>query len=172
MLVVKWIWGHFKWLALLLATIKGWALPFTVLLACLLWFIKKLTGNKRILCQRLCSNYTWHINTQERRQSRKLATEKDRGADQEWHKISLKLSLYPLLHCLALAAVLLPLLIFIYLPLPFKAQPALAVLYFLSCTVSVGHFIVWICCQTVSLFTNECSLCHSYSNLCVSDSFL
>lgn len=108
MLESKWIWGHFKWLVLSPPTLKGWAMPFTLLLVCYLWFIKLLTGKKGNLCQKLGSNYTWHVNNQERRQSRKLAIKKDRGEDQEWHKMSFTFSLYPFLYCLALAAVLLP----------------------------------------------------------------
>jgi len=71
----------------------GW--PFTAVLACSLLFIKKLTGKKKG-CLRLCSNYTWHVNSQERRQSRKLVAKEDRREDQEWQRRSLNFSLYPL----------------------------------------------------------------------------
>lgn len=96
MLKGKWIWEHFKWPVLLLATLKGWGWPFTALLTCLLRFTKKLAGKKTNLCLRLCLNYTWHINSTERRQSRKLAAKEDRGGDQEWHRMSSNSSFYPL----------------------------------------------------------------------------
>lgn len=96
MLKGKWIWEHFKWPVLLLATLKGWGWPFTALLTCLLRFTKKLAGKKTNLCLRLCLNYTWHINSTERRQSRKLAAKEDSGGDQEWHRMSSNSSFYPL----------------------------------------------------------------------------
>lgn len=96
MLKGKWIWEDFKWPVLLLATLKGWGWPFTALLTCLLRFTKKLAGKKTNLCLRLCLNYTWHINSTERRQSRKLAAKEDRGGDQEWHRMSSNSSFYPL----------------------------------------------------------------------------
>lgn len=96
MLKGKWIWERFKWPVLLLATLKGWGWPFTAPLTCLLQFTKKLAGKKTNLCLRLCLNYTWHINSTERRQSRKLAAKEDRGGDQEWHRMSSNSSFYPL----------------------------------------------------------------------------
>lgn len=43
----KWIWGHFKWPVLLLATLKGWSWPVATQLAYSLRFRKKLTGKKK-----------------------------------------------------------------------------------------------------------------------------
>lgn len=57
--------------------------------ACTLRFRKKLTGKSGNLRPRLCSNYTWHANSREGKQSRKLAAKEDRGEDQEWHGMSL-----------------------------------------------------------------------------------
>lgn len=88
--------GRFKWPVLSLATLKGWGWPFAAPPAHSLRFRKQLTGKKKNLRLRLCSNYTWHVNSREGKQSRKLAAKEDRGEDQEWHGMSLNFTLYPL----------------------------------------------------------------------------
>lgn len=100
----------FKWPVLSLATLKGMKLAFRRT-ARSLRFRGKLTGTKTNLRLRLCSNYTWHVNSREGKQSRKLAAKEDRGEDQEWHGMSLNLtlsSILPCSPCLPMAAALLP----------------------------------------------------------------
>lgn len=56
---------------------------------------------KKNLRLRLCSNYTWHVNGGEGRQSRKLAAKEDRGEDQEWLGMSLNFTSSSVLPCSA-----------------------------------------------------------------------
>lgn len=108
---------------------------------------RKLTGKmKRNLCLRLCSNYTWHVNGREGRQSRKLAAKEDKGEDQEWHRMSLNFTLSFIFPCSAYCWLLpyFSLLDFFFLFLA-PAQPAPA---------------VWLCpsfCQSLFLcYTLHC----------------
>lgn len=131
----KWIWGHFKWPVLSLATLKGGGWPFAACPARSLRFRKELTEKKN-LCLRLRSNYTWHVNSREGSQSRKLAPKEDRREDQEWHRMSLNSSLlYPLLLCLPLAAGLLLPVVFSFFRL--ATACCLALSFFLSGLLSL-----------------------------------
>lgn len=176
MLKGKWIWEHFKWPVLLLATLKGWGWPFTALLTCLLRFTKKLAGKKTNLCLRLCLNYTWHINSTERRQSRKLAAKEDRGGDQEWHRMSSNSSFYPLYIPALLTTGCCPTSpCSIFSPGWLQLSQRLlsdAVLLSVRPSLFVKGCHVWIFCSTASAFTNGCSLCSGYTNLSPSVSFL
>lgn len=176
MLKGKWIWEHFKWPVLLLATLKGWDWPFTALLTCLLRFTKKLAGKKTNLCLRLCLNYTWHINSTERRQSRKLAAKEDRGGDQEWHRMSSNSSFYPLYIPALLTTGCCPTSpCSIFSPGWLQLSQRLlsdAVLLSVRPSLFVKGCRVWIFCSTASAFTNGCSLCSGYTNLSPSVSFL
>lgn len=175
MLKGKWIWEHFKWPVLLLATLKGWGWPFTALLTCLLRFTKKLAGKKTNLCLRLCLNYTWHINSTERRQSRKLAAKEDRGGDQEWHRMSSNSSFYPLYIPALLTTGCCPTSpCSIFSPGWLQLSQRLlsdAVLLSVRPSLFVKGCRVWIFCSTASAFTNGCSLCSGYTNLSPSVSF-
>lgn len=148
----------FKWPVLSLATLKGMKLAFRRT-ARSLRFRGKLTGTKTNLRLRLCSNYTWHVNSREGKQSRKLAAKEDRGEDQEWHGMSLNLtlsSILPCSPCLPMAAALLPtpmVLFFSFFFLFFYSLSWLA-------TAQLAP-VVWLCpssCQSFCLcFRLRCS---------------
>ena len=141
----------FKWPVLSLATLKGMKLAFHRT-ARSLRFRGKLTGTKTNLRLRLCSNYTWHVNSREGKQSRKLAAKEDRGEDQEWHGMSLNLTLSSILPCSLhspMAAALLPtpmVLFFLFIYFFFNS---------LSWLATTQHTpVVWLCpssCQSFCL---------------------